>query len=254
NGPRTRTEEFRGPRQSPQPARPRALVVAANVFATRPLAICLEGGRFDVEVGPAGKGILAEIGRTRPHVIFLLLADRNGEMQVLCREIGQTVSAPVIACSMSHELSQIVDALQAGADDYFVLPMRTPELVARTRAVIRRVRRSRVADQEDPLLAGDVEVRRREHRAYRNGVVLELSPTEFRLLASLVRQSGRVVNHSRLLAQAWGVESLASGAMLRIYIRRLRAKLGDDTLIVSVRGIGYRFQPAVAVAADSSAA
>jgi two-component system KDP operon response regulator KdpE len=156
---------------------------------------------------------------------------------------------------MSNELSQIVDALQAGADDYFVLPMRTPEFSARTRAVIRRVRRSRVADQqEDRLMGGDVEMRLKEHRAYRNGDVLDLSPTEFRLLASLVRQSGRVVSHSRLLAQAWGVEYLSSRAMLRIYVRRLRAKLGDDTLIVSVRGIGYRFQPALTVAAASSAA
>ncbi len=77
----------------------------------------------------------------------------------------------------------------------------------------------------------------------------DLTPTEFRLLAVLARDSGRALTHKTLLKQAWGAHYTACRAMLRIYIRRLRAKLGDDLdnprLIIAVRGVGYRLEPAV---------
>ncbi len=181
-------------------------------------------------------------------MIFLCLAEDDGATLSPCQEIRGTVSTPIIACSTSRDLSPVVEALQAGADDYFVLPMRTPEFVSRVRAIVRRVRRSRAsAPPQDRIVAGDLEVRPQEHRAYRNGEQLDLTPTEFRLLTVLVRHAGRTISHGKLLMQGWGAGYTDGGATLRIYIRRLRTKLGDDSLIASTHSIGYRFQPAVAV-------
>jgi two-component system, OmpR family, KDP operon response regulator KdpE len=235
------------PHPSPRP-QPRALIVAGDGPAGRPLTAYLARGGFTTEIVPPGDPVLAAIGRNRPHVIFLCLGQRDDAALSACQEIRRTVSTPIIACSTSRDLSPVVEALQAGADDYFVLPMQTLEFVSRVRAIFRRVRRSNTSvPLQDRIVAGDLEVRPQEYRAYRNGEQLDLTPTEFRLLTALVRQNGRTITHGKLLAQVWGAAYTdGGGATLRIYIRRLRSKLGDDALIASTRSIGYRFQPAVA--------
>jgi len=234
--------------------RPRALVVAADPFVSHPLTSHLERGGFETASVIAGEGALSEIGRVRPHVVFLHMAEGHSPTLALCREIRAAVSTPIIVCSTSHDISQLVDALGAGADDHFVLPLSTPEFLARARAVMRRVRRAVAGPPADRLVAGDIEVRPYEYRAYRNGDILSLSPMEFRLLTELVRHSGHTVGHGKLLARACGGDYVDSAAMLRIYVRRLRTRLGDAALITSDRGIGYRFQPALPASFASSAA
>jgi two-component system KDP operon response regulator KdpE len=232
---------------SPRP-QPRALVLVGGASTDRALSAHLARGGFATEVVTAAASVLAEIGRHRPHVIFLCLGQRNDAALSACQEMRRTVSTPIIACSTSRDLSPVVEALQAGADDYFVLPMQTLEFMSRVRAILRRVRRSSASvPPQDRIVAGDLEVRPQEHRAYRNGGRLDLSPTEFRLLTALVRNAGRTMSHGKLLTQVWGPGYTDGGAALRIYIRRLRSKLGDDSLITSTRSIGYRFQPALAV-------
>jgi two-component system, OmpR family, KDP operon response regulator KdpE len=249
-----------GPAQAPTsfsqtypPPQPRALVLAGDESKGRVLNAYLARCGFATASIPVGGPVLAEIGRQRPHVIFLCLGGRDDAAIHACEEMRRTVSTPIIACSTSRELAPVVEALQAGADDYFVLPMRIPEFRSRVRAIVRRLRRSHVsAPQQDSIIAGDVEVRPQEHRSYRGGQQLDLSPTEFRLLTALVRNAGRTMSHGKLLAQVWGAGYTDSGASLRIYIRRLRSKLGDDSLIASTRSIGYRFQPAIAVASPAA--
>jgi len=231
----------------PRP-QPRALIVAGEAPAARPLTAYLARGGFATEIIPAGVPVLAAIGRNSPHVIFLCLAKDTAAALASCEEMRRSVSTPIIVCSTSRELAPVVDALQAGADDYFVLPMQALEFVSRVRAILRRVRRSRTSvPQQSMIVAGDLEIRPQEYRAYRNGEQLDLTPTEFRLLTVLVRHAGRTISHGKLLMQVWGAGYTDGGATLRIYIRRLRSKLGDDSLIASTHSIGYRFQPAVAV-------
>ena len=95
-------------------------------------------------------------------------------------------------------------------------------------------------------MAGDLEIRLDEHKVYRRGVPIELSPIEFRLLACLAREAGRVVSHAKLMAQVWGPEYVDCRHYLRLYIRYLRSKLEDDPrdprLILTEWGVGYRFQ------------
>jgi two-component system, OmpR family, response regulator RegX3 len=230
---------------------PRALVVTPDASTGSRVTGYLERGGFEVRTLASSAAAHAIIG-TRPHVVMVDLQVQPEAMLSFCRDLRRATATPMIACSLTHEASQIVGALQAGADDFFVLPMQTQEFVARVRAVVRRVRRASVAaPSADRIVAGDVELWLREHRVYRNGRLIDLTPTEFRLLGVLARDSGRALTHKSLLKQAWGADYTTSRAMLRIYIRRLRAKLADDLndpeLIVAVRGVGYRFEPAVVV-------
>ena len=235
------------PDSSPRP-QPRALILAGDESTERLLNAYLARGHFTTETVLAGGPVLAAIGRTRPHVIFLCLTQDNSAALSECEEIRGAISTPIIACSTSRDLSPVVEALQAGADDYFVFPMQTLEFVSRVRAILRRVRRSSTSvSPQDRIVAGDLDLRPQEHRAYRNGELMDLTPTEFRLLTALVRHNGRTISHGKLLAQVWGPGYTDGGATLRIYIRRLRSKLGDDSLITSTRSIGYRFQPAIAI-------
>jgi DNA-binding response OmpR family regulator len=242
--------------QDQQRVRPRALVVIADASTSSRVTGYLERGGFQVEVlvcGVAAHGVL----RTRPHVVIVDLQAQPEAMLSFCRELREATAIPMIACSLTHNAAQVVGALQAGADDVFILPMQTPEFVARVRAVVRRVRRATAATPAvERIVAGDVELWLREHRVYRNGRPVDLTPTEFRLLAVLARDSGRALSHKTLLKQAWGADYTTSRAMLRIYIRRLRTKLADDLndpeLIVAVRGVGYRLEPTV-IAASSAA-
>jgi len=232
---------------SPRP-QPRALIVAGEAPAARPLTAYLARGGFATEVVPAGVPLLAAFGRNSPHVIFLCIAKDTAAALASCEEMRRSISTPIIVCSTSPELAPVVDALQAGADDYFVLPMQALEFVSRVRAILRRVQRSRTSvPHHGPIVAGDLEVRPQEHRAYRNGEQLDLTPTEFRLLTVLARNAGSTISHGKLLTEVWGAGYTDGGATLRIYIRRLRCKLGADSLIASTHSIGYRFEPALAV-------
>ena len=233
--------------QGEQRVLPRALVVTAEASTASRVTGYLERGGFLVQTLAFSVAAHAVIG-TRPHIVMVDLQVQPEMMLSFCRDLRLTTATPIIGCSLAHDLSLVVGALQAGADDVFVLPMQTPEFVARVRAVVRRVRRaSAVTPGADRIIAGDVELWLREHRVYRNGRMIDLTPTEFRLLAVLARDSGRALSHKSLLKQAWGTDYTTSRAMLRIYIRRLRAKLADNlnnpALIVAVRGVGYRFEP-----------
>ena len=128
-------------------------------------------------------------------------------------------------------------ALDAGADDYLVMPIRPVELMARLRAVLRRLGdNGQASPNGQRLVAGDLEILIDEQKAFRRGAEIDLSPIEFKLLALLVRETGRPVSHSKLIAH-----------YLRLYVRYLRAKLEDSPqspeLIQNEWGVGYRFEP-----------
>ena len=143
-------------------------------------------------------------------------------------------------------------ALDAGADDYLVMPIRPVELMARLRAVLRRTgdKRSGACQWATPRRRETWSWYLDEHKAFRKGAEIDLSPIEFKLLAMLVRETGRPVSHSRLIAQVWGPEYVDCRHYLRLYIRYLRAKIEDlpesPELIQNEWGVGYRFEPKAA--------
>ncbi len=166
----------------------------------------------------------------------------------LCQRLRQLHSIPIVVCSTNGQEREVVRALESGADDYLVMPMRPVELTARLRAVLRRTGEREVTSVNgNHLVAGDVELQIEQHEASRGGTPLELSPIEFKLLALLVRETGRAISHTRLIAHVWGPEYVDCRHYLRLYIRYLRSKIEDDPRnperILNEWGVGYRFEP-----------
>ena len=207
----------------------------------------LEPAGFQLELARQDPNSLSRVVLSQPNALILeLLPDKNLTL-TLCRNLRRTLDIPMVVCSSSASEPDIVRALEAGADDFLLMPLQPVEMTARLRAVLRLGDVvARPTNDRDRLTAGDIEIRLDEHRAYKNRVLLDLSPIEFRLLLCLVKEAGRVVTHTKLLAQVWGSEYVDSRHYLRLYVGYLRAKVEDDRrdpkVILSEWGVGYRFQ------------
>jgi two-component system KDP operon response regulator KdpE len=138
-----------------------------------------------------------------------------------------------------------VKGLELGADDYMTKPFDHLELLARIRAVLRRLDMPSPQNRIPSVTVGDLQVDFTAHEAKLRGTRIELTPTEYKLLYHLLRNSGRILTHETLLSRIWGREYTNELDYLRVYVRRLRDKLGDDPAhpryIRTERGIGYRF-------------
>lgn len=149
--------------------------------------------------------------------------------------------------SSSYSEAAVVAALQNGADEYLAKPISGSELVARLRAILRRNDVGLERQETDSLSFGDLKISLAHHTVHMGGRKIDLSPIEFRLLACLARDAGKVLSHQALMARVWGAEYVESRHYLRLYIRYLREKLEDNPrnpqLILSEWGLGYRFQP-----------
>lgn len=155
-----------------------------------------------------------------------------------------TSNIGIVMVTVRDGESEMVRALEAGADDYIIKPIRLHELVARLRAVSRRLRRD---DVSEPTLlqAGDLELHINRRELYRQGNIVHLTPTEFELLALLMRNQGTPVTHAKLLRAIWGPEYGTELDYLRSFVKTLRQKVEADTAnpkyIVTVPWVGYRF-------------
>lgn len=228
-----------------------ALLISADPRDGLHIAAALDSGGFAVENVDLRGDVVDTVIRIQPQVILLESPLLDDYTLSFCERLREAFSTPMILCSSSRREWDIVRGLESGADDYFVMPMRSVEFAARLRAVLRRASElDKHAPNGERIVAGRLEVRLDEHRAYRNGRPLDLSPIEFRLLASLVRETGRAVSYAKLLLQAWGPEYVDCRNYLRLYVRHLRSKLEDDPshpqLIVNHWGVGYRLEPAAA--------
>jgi len=180
----------------------------------------------------------------RPDLVLLDvgLPDRDG--YAVLREIRSFSAVPVIMLTARDEPIDKVRGLEAGADDYVSKPFDHLELTARVRAVLRRLDMKAPASATTAYRRGDLEidVAAREARVGERRVAL--TATEWRVLETLVANAGWVVPHERLAARVWGRDDPADPDALRVFVRRLRSKLGDDATapryIETMRGVGYR--------------
>jgi len=162
-----------------------------------------------------------------------------------CREIrAHLPKVGIVMVTVQDGESEMVRALEAGADDYVTKPIRFRELVARLRAVLRRLHIEDAIDQT-LLRAGDLELDINRHVLYRQGETVHLTPTEFELLALLMRHQGAPVTHAKLLRSIWGPEYGTELDYLRSFIKTLRKKMEADPArpkyIVTEPWVGYRF-------------
>jgi two-component system alkaline phosphatase synthesis response regulator PhoP len=201
----------------------------------------LEG--YDVQLASDG---LVAARRAREEKFDLILLDvmlPGKDGFEVCRELRRAgLKTPVILLTAKTQEAEKVLGLDLGADDYVTKPFSPKELRARIRAVLRRN-----GAQETPEVYrfGEVEVDSIRCELRRAGAVLETTPTEFKLLAALVRNRGRVLSRERLLDEAWGRDTFLTDRVVDNHIVSLRKKIepepGTPRYIVSVRGMGYRF-------------
>jgi two-component system, OmpR family, KDP operon response regulator KdpE len=209
------------------------------------LGFTLQWREVDVVGAGSGEAGLDAVESDQPDIVLLDvgLPDIDG-FEVL-RQIRAFSDVPVVMLTARDDSMDKVKGLELGADDYVTKPFNHLELMARVKAVLRRHEMPAPASRAPSFEAGDLEVDFARQEARLHGERLDLTPTEYKLLYHLVRNAGHVLQHGTLLAKVWGREYVDEVDYIRVYIRRLREKLGDDPenprYIRTERGLGYRF-------------
>lgn len=213
----------------------------AQIRAFMQSALALEG--FAVRTAATLSEARALWQHGAPDAVLLDLGLPDGDGETLVREIRQRSALPVIVVSARDQEAQKVRLLDAGADDFLTKPFGVGELLARLRVALRH-RGTALAPAVTHYAVGALRVSLPEHRVEKAGQPVHLTPTEFKLLARLLRHCGRVVTHRQLLHDVWGPEFTEHVHYLRLYMGQLRAKLEDDPSeprhLLTEPGVGYR--------------
>jgi two-component system, OmpR family, KDP operon response regulator KdpE len=221
-----------------------ALLVDDEPSFRRALRTSLAASGFSIEEAPSGEDAIAILAQ-RPFDLVLLDMNMPGVGGVeTCREVRSLLPRiGIVMITVRDAENDMVKALEAGADDYLTKPVRFRELVARLRAVSRR---SHVEDAPEPLVlrVGDLELDVKRRVLHRDGEFVHLTPTEFHLLALLMRHQGALVTHSQLLRSIWGPEYGTELDYLRSYVKALRKKIEEDPsqpkYLLTEPWVGYR--------------
>jgi two-component system, OmpR family, KDP operon response regulator KdpE len=199
---------------------------------------------YDVIVSDDGSKTLWLLEVERPDLVILDLMLPGADGFELCREIRERSPVGIIVVSARRGEHDKVSALNLGADDYITKPFGIEELLARISATLRRTRPGVAEPAEDPRIEiGDVVIDLDAQLVTRAGAPVHLTPTEFALLRELALNRGRLLSHGTLLRRVWGVGYETETEYIRVYVRRLRAKLespGSAPLIVTEPRAGYR--------------
>jgi len=229
---------------------PQVLVVDDEPNIRELVEVALKFHGCSVTTAATGKDALRQTETDQPDLIVLdvMLPDMDGfEVCRRLRSAGNEV--PVIFLTARDTSSDTVTGLAIGGDDYVTKPFSVEALVARVRAVLRRASRNGRGDAEDGdgdiLRVGDLEVDEARWTVRRGGTPVELSPTEFRLLAYLIRHQGRVLTRAQLLENVWGWDYAGESQIVETYVSYLRRKLDPlgPPLIHTQRGVGYSLRP-----------
>jgi len=202
---------------------------------------------FETLVSTDGSRVLQTLETEQPDLILLDLMLPSIDGFELCKQVRERSSVGVIVVSARGGDHDKVAALNLGADDYLTKPFSIDELLARIAATLRRTRPAPVETQSTVIaLTDDLEMDLANRQVTRDGTELHLTPTEFALLRELVVNRGKLLTHSQLLRRVWGPGYETETEYVRVYVRRLRAKLepeGSPPLILTQPRVGYRLAP-----------
>jgi DNA-binding response OmpR family regulator len=219
------------------------LIVDDDTGIRTSLRLALEDQNYHVLEAGEGEQALAMVEAERPDVVILDLMLPGIDGFECCRQIRKTSGVPVLVVSARSDVSDVVEGLEAGADDYITKPFAVPELAARLRALRRRTATNRTA----PTRVGDLEVNPAEGTTTVNGESTHLTKTEFRLLCALAESPGRVFGREELLREVWDYDFFGDTRIVDVHVGRVRRKLESDPAnpryLVTVRGLGYKLQP-----------
>jgi two-component system KDP operon response regulator KdpE len=221
----------------------KVLVVDDEPQILRALRTALRARNYEVTTAATGEEALEEAGMQAPDLVVLDLGLPDLDGVEVIRRLRSWSDVPVIVLSVRDAQADKVAALDAGADDYVTKPFGVEELLARMRATRRRVG---TGDAVQPVLRfGDLEVDLARKLVRRGGSTVHLTATEYSLLECMVTNPGKLLTHRWLLQKVWGPSYGDESHYVRVYVRQLRQKLGDDaaspSYIATEPGVGYRW-------------
>lgn len=228
-----------------QPSSQRILVVDDEASISDLIATSLKFVGFDVRTAATGSQALAVAEEFKPHAIVLdvMLPDQDGFE--VCRQIRREgIDVGVLFLTAKDGMEDKVAGLTIGGDDYMTKPFSLEELVARLRALLRRIGVTEIEDDDEKIRFADLELDEATHEVRRAGQLLDLSPTEFTLTRYLLLNSDRVVSKSQILDHVWEYDFRGDAGIVETYISYLRKKIDifEPPLIHTVRGVGYRLR------------
>ncbi|MBK6999236.1 MAG: response regulator [Rhodoferax sp.] len=204
-------------------------------------SLAVEGFSVQTAVSVSEAGALLQ--HDLPDILVLDLGLPDGDGMVLVQAVRKRHNLPILVVSARHQEAQKIQLLDAGADDYLTKPFSVGELLARIRVALRH-RGTTLAAAVTLHELDDLRIDLTERLVQSRNQILHLTPTEFKLLACLVRNAGRVVTHRQLLTDVWGAEFTEHTHYLRLYMGQLRAKIEVDPAeprhLLTETGIGYR--------------
>ena len=223
----------------------RILVVEDEASYSEPLSYLLRKEGYDVAVAENGPDALAEFDQAGADLVLLDLMLPGLSGVEVCRTLRQRSSVPVIMLTAKDSEVDKVVGLELGADDYVTKPYSSRELLARVRAVLRRLQEP---DELVPssLESGPVRMDVERHVVTVRGESVSLPLKEFELLELLLRNAGRVLTRAQLIDRVWGSDYVGDTKTLDVHVKRLRAKIEPEPSapqhLVTVRGLGYKFE------------
>ncbi len=221
----------------------RILVIDDDTALAEMIGLVLEADGFAVDLCEDGARALEVFRDVRPDLVLLDLMLPGLDGIEVCRLIRAESDVPIIMLTAKSDTPDVVEGLEAGADDYVAKPFKPQELVARIKTRLRRVE---VAPSE-LLQIGDVTIDVAGHEVRRGSEVIPLTPLEFDLLVALARKPRQVFSRETLLEQVWGYRHAADTRLVNVHVQRLRAKIEKDPdrpeVVVTVRGVGYKAGP-----------
>jgi len=222
------------------------LVVEDEIEIARVVRDYLDNAGFEVIVVGDGGSAIASVRSAKPDLLVLDLGLPGRDGLDVAREIRRWSNTPIVMLTARGDETDRVVGLELGADDYVVKPFSPKELVARIRAVLRRTRAAERG--AEVLRAGDVEIDTGKMRVSVAGASVELTPTEFQLLATLAREPGRVFTRSQLLDAVHGVAIESYERAIDAHVKNIRRKIEPEPAspryLLTVHGVGYRFADA----------
>jgi len=223
---------------------PHVLVIDDEPQILRAVRTILSAKHFKVTTASRGEEGLTLAASQSPDIIILDLSLPDIDGIEVCSRLREWTQTPIIVLSVRDSERDKVMALDRGADDYLTKPFGIEELLARIRVALRHAVQAK-GSPKPIVISGGLVIDLVDFRVSRNGVEVKLTATEFKLLAHLAANAGRVLTHHAILAAVWGPEYAEHVEYLRVYMRQLRKKLEDDPdhpqILTTEPGIGYRF-------------